>query len=369
MTRYVLAGTEGRPIVVGWDRPLHTYFVQVWPRGTDVEYAEGEPLLWAGCFLREVNTVEDLARLVGQYGRLPDEVARRLEGDRERQRPKAALARQQGSSCAADEQPTDCRPYYYTRDKDGCDDIWAIHGPGDEWLGSVPFWDEPDTQDWVRRSEALAASLVGHLNTHDPQGAGIPVAELPSPDGVAWHLGRGGSEAASAPPRGPESLDERRAGRAEQAVSAFVAAAGAGRVADHTPAACTGNNTTYLTLAELSWRALREGLLLEAGGVGRLVADLAGRGTLVRFEYPCTFRWRDVARTVTVLVGWDPALETYYVEVWEGGCYGDPDVREPSAAFGFAPRAIPTVQALEATLTSYGVIPDGILRALEDTKG
>ncbi len=82
MTCYVYIGSENRPVVVGWDRPLQTYFVQAWPRGTDVEDPDTEPLLWAGCHLKELTSVEELARLAGLYGRLPDVIAHRLELDR-----------------------------------------------------------------------------------------------------------------------------------------------------------------------------------------------------------------------------------------------------------------------------------------------
>jgi hypothetical protein len=57
-------------------------------------------------------------------------------------------------------------PYYYTRDKNGCDDTWDIYGPGDEFLATIPFWDEPDTAEWVRRTEATARLIVAALTAY-----------------------------------------------------------------------------------------------------------------------------------------------------------------------------------------------------------
>jgi hypothetical protein len=48
-------------------------------------------------------------------------------------------------------------PYTYCRGKDGCDDTWDIYDAAqDRPMVSIPFWDEPGTEDWVARSEALA---------------------------------------------------------------------------------------------------------------------------------------------------------------------------------------------------------------------
>ncbi|HXE54662.1 MAG TPA: hypothetical protein VN541_16695 [Tepidisphaeraceae bacterium] len=46
-------------------------------------------------------------------------------------------------------------PYTYSRDKDGCDDVWNVYASGcDRPITSIPFWgDEPD---WAMRTEATA---------------------------------------------------------------------------------------------------------------------------------------------------------------------------------------------------------------------
>ena len=46
MSRYTFTGNRSQlRIVVGWDRPLQTYFAQVWDGG---ELEAGNLLLWAG---------------------------------------------------------------------------------------------------------------------------------------------------------------------------------------------------------------------------------------------------------------------------------------------------------------------------------
>jgi hypothetical protein len=64
-------------IVVGWDNPLETFFVQVWDESAD----EDDPVLWAGARPGEVASVEALAELVRPYGEVPDELLGRLRED------------------------------------------------------------------------------------------------------------------------------------------------------------------------------------------------------------------------------------------------------------------------------------------------
>lgn len=70
-------------VVVGWDRPLHTFFAQVWnvPAGAR-HHEEGELLLWAGTSWDEVHSVDDLAELLADAAELPEELLVRLEADR-----------------------------------------------------------------------------------------------------------------------------------------------------------------------------------------------------------------------------------------------------------------------------------------------
>ena len=65
---------------------------------------------------------------------------------------------------------------------------------------------------------------------------------------------------------------------------------------------------------------------------------------------------------LTVIVGWDNPLTTFFAQVF------DPSIEEDVDAcllwIGTAPEAIPTVAALQAQLTSWATIPPAILDCL-----
>jgi hypothetical protein len=50
-------------------------------------------------------------------------------------------------------------PYFYQRDKDGCDDVWHIISAEGYVVASIHFWDEPDTNERAE-SEANARLLA-----------------------------------------------------------------------------------------------------------------------------------------------------------------------------------------------------------------
>ncbi|QJX01098.1 hypothetical protein [Frigoriglobus tundricola] len=86
MSRYELRGREPYTVVVvGWDRPLSSFFAQVWDE-RDLEFGnpddEPEPLLWAGCRAGEIRTVEHLDRVLSPYTSLSEEIRERLSRDR-----------------------------------------------------------------------------------------------------------------------------------------------------------------------------------------------------------------------------------------------------------------------------------------------
>lgn len=79
MSRYTFTGNQPNLcIVVGWDRPLKTYFAQVWDGGGA---ESGELLLWAGAGREPVLTVEELADLLAPFGTLPEELAARFRDE------------------------------------------------------------------------------------------------------------------------------------------------------------------------------------------------------------------------------------------------------------------------------------------------
>jgi hypothetical protein len=82
MSRYTFTGHRpALSIVVGWDKPLRTYFAQVWEGGGP---PAGELRLWVGAGLDRVLTVETLAGLLAPYGDIPKRLVSRLEDDQDR---------------------------------------------------------------------------------------------------------------------------------------------------------------------------------------------------------------------------------------------------------------------------------------------
>jgi hypothetical protein len=70
-------------VIVGWDHPLLTYFVQVIDRAKEDAGYDDKFVLWAGCSLREIYEIEQLARRVGRYAVLTPEMRARLYGDKD----------------------------------------------------------------------------------------------------------------------------------------------------------------------------------------------------------------------------------------------------------------------------------------------
>ncbi len=68
MTRYCIQGRKKQhEIVIGWDRPLHTYFAQVWDKNDHSE----DPILWAGVAFAELPSCQHLERLLKPYADIP----------------------------------------------------------------------------------------------------------------------------------------------------------------------------------------------------------------------------------------------------------------------------------------------------------
>lgn len=84
MSRYELAAREDQPeiirAVVGWDRPLQTYFAQVFTC-TEAEPEEGEATIWLGTEPGELPTPEAAIAVVAPYAEIPDTLAARLQDD------------------------------------------------------------------------------------------------------------------------------------------------------------------------------------------------------------------------------------------------------------------------------------------------
>lgn len=78
--RYEVRGRKPSVLViVGWDRPMSTFFAQVWdvPDGA-THHEQGKLLLWLGTSLFEVEEVGTLAEAVRPFVTLPDDLITRL---------------------------------------------------------------------------------------------------------------------------------------------------------------------------------------------------------------------------------------------------------------------------------------------------
>src|SRR3546814_11655619 len=84
MSRYELTPRNDQPdvikAVVGWDRPLQTYFAQVFTR-TEAEPEEGEATIWHGTEPGELLTPEAALAVVAPYAEVPETLAARLYAD------------------------------------------------------------------------------------------------------------------------------------------------------------------------------------------------------------------------------------------------------------------------------------------------
>lgn len=84
MSRHELQPKPGRKdvvrAVVGWDRPLQTFFAQVFFE-TDDEPEEGEVRIWLGTAPGELLTAEAVIAIVAPYAVVPADLADRLTAD------------------------------------------------------------------------------------------------------------------------------------------------------------------------------------------------------------------------------------------------------------------------------------------------
>ncbi|MFT4026804.1 MAG: hypothetical protein QM676_08400 [Novosphingobium sp.] len=83
MSRYELKPRPGNGVikaVIGWDRPLQTFFAQVFTP-TDEEPEEGEATIWLGTEPGELSTPEAAIRVVEAYADISEDLAVTLIAD------------------------------------------------------------------------------------------------------------------------------------------------------------------------------------------------------------------------------------------------------------------------------------------------
>ncbi len=84
MSRHEIPARDpAHKVIVGWDHPLLTYFVQVIDRADEALGRDDKFILWHGCTLREIYEVDQLARRVGRFAELTPEMRSTLYGDKD----------------------------------------------------------------------------------------------------------------------------------------------------------------------------------------------------------------------------------------------------------------------------------------------
>lgn len=84
MSRHELAPRDpAHKVIVGWDRALLTYFVQVIDRAKEAAGDDDKFVKWRGTRLREIYEVDQLERIVSRFAELTPEMGATLYGDKD----------------------------------------------------------------------------------------------------------------------------------------------------------------------------------------------------------------------------------------------------------------------------------------------
>ncbi|WP_375383183.1 hypothetical protein [uncultured Sphingomonas sp.] len=82
MSRHVFPGHTGATsVALGWDRPLSTFFVQVFRPDPDEE-GEETSFIWTGTARGELSSPAEAIEIARPWANLPDDLGRMLELDR-----------------------------------------------------------------------------------------------------------------------------------------------------------------------------------------------------------------------------------------------------------------------------------------------
>ena len=74
-------------VIVGWDPPLQTFFVQVIDRKAEEAGDDDEKfVLWEGCSMREIGELDDLADVLRHHAELTPEIRTALGADKDEDR-------------------------------------------------------------------------------------------------------------------------------------------------------------------------------------------------------------------------------------------------------------------------------------------
>lgn len=82
MSRHVFPGHTGATsVALGWDRPLNTFYVQVF-RPDPADEAEETSFIWKGTAIGELSSPAAAIEIARPWANLPDDLGRTLELDR-----------------------------------------------------------------------------------------------------------------------------------------------------------------------------------------------------------------------------------------------------------------------------------------------
>jgi len=74
---------QNHKVIVGWDHPLLTYFVQVIDRRADEDDEDDKFVLWKGTNWREIYEIDQLARHVRRFADLSPTIRATLYSDKD----------------------------------------------------------------------------------------------------------------------------------------------------------------------------------------------------------------------------------------------------------------------------------------------
>lgn len=84
MSRHdIPARDPAHKIIVGWDQPLLTFFMQVIDRKKEAAGEDEKFVSWLGCSFGEIYEVDHLRRRLARYADLTPEMGATLYGDKD----------------------------------------------------------------------------------------------------------------------------------------------------------------------------------------------------------------------------------------------------------------------------------------------
>jgi hypothetical protein len=84
MSRHEIPARDPRhKIIIGWDHPLQTFFMQVIDRALEDADEDEKFVSWLGCSPREIYEIDDLRRRLSRFAELSPDMGAILYGDKD----------------------------------------------------------------------------------------------------------------------------------------------------------------------------------------------------------------------------------------------------------------------------------------------